>query len=71
MKRQASPVQRKARFKFIGETASELRKVVWPSRRDAINLTIIVIIISVAVGLILGLIDLGFSRVIRTLLIGG
>jgi preprotein translocase subunit SecE len=71
MKRQALPVQRKGRLKFFGETASELRKVVWPSRRDAINLTIIVIIISVAVGLTLGLIDLGFGRLIRVFLLGG
>jgi len=56
---------------LFGETASELRKVVWPSRRDAINLTIIVIIISVAVGLILGVIDLGFSRLIQMLVLGG
>lgn len=71
MKRQALPVQRKARFRFFGETTSEMRKVVWPSRRDAINLTIIVIIVSVAVGLVLGLIDLGFGRLIRALLVGG
>ena len=71
MKRQAALVQRKPRFRFFGDTASELRKVVWPSRRDAINLTIIVIIISVVVGIVLGVVDFGFSHLIRAFLLGG
>lgn len=35
------------------ETRSELRKVVWPTREETTRLTIVVIAISVAIGLIL------------------
>jgi preprotein translocase SecE subunit len=33
---------------------SELRKVAWPTQRETINLTIVVIALSIAVGLFLG-----------------
>ena len=56
---------------ITGLIHSELRKVVWPSRRDAVNLTIIVIIISVVVGLVLGVVDYAFSHLIRVFLLGG
>jgi preprotein translocase subunit SecE len=35
------------------ETRSELRKVVWPSREETMRLTVVVIAVSVAIGLIL------------------
>lgn len=59
------------RFRMVGETISELKKVVWPSRQEAANLTMIVIIVSVAVGLILGVIDFTFSWLVNTILLGG
>lgn len=56
-------------FRFFREVVSELKKVTWPSREEATNLTTIVIIVAVAVGLFLGLIDYGFSQVINFLLL--
>ena len=53
-----------SRFRFIGETISELRKVVWLTRREAIYLTGLVLIVTLVVGLILGLLDYGFTRFI-------
>jgi preprotein translocase subunit SecE len=53
---------------FIGEIRSELRKVVWPTRREAFNLTALVIAISVVVGLILGVMDYAFAELFRALL---
>lgn len=50
--------------KFYTETRSELRKVVWPSRKEWVNLTIVVIATSIAVGAVLGLIDYVFERLI-------
>ena len=49
-------------FRLVGEVYSELRKVTWPSRQETTRLTALVIIISVAIGVLLGLIDIGFSR---------
>ena len=43
---------------FYRETVGELRKVSWPTRDEAINLTTIVIVVLVAMAMFLGLIDL-------------
>jgi len=50
-----------SRFSFIGETIAELKKVVWPTRREAAYLTLLVLIVAVTVGIILGVIDYGFT----------
>ncbi len=65
-------VSRPKRFdtRFLRETYSELKKVVWPSREEATNLTVIVIVVSLGVGLMLGLIDLGFFELINRGLLG-
>jgi len=61
--------QGKQRFKFIGETLSELRKVVWPTRQEATYLTTIVIVVTVAMAITLWVIDLGFSEVMNVILL--
>jgi len=60
----ATPKQSGSRFRFIGETISELKKTVWLTRREAIYLTGLVLIVTLIVGLILGLLDYGFTRFI-------
>ena len=50
-----------SRFRFIGGIISELKKVVWLSRREAIYLTALVLLASITAGLILGLFDYGFA----------
>lgn len=59
------------RLKFIGEVISELKKVVWLSRREALYLTFLVLIVAIGAGVILGLLDLGFTRLIDFILLGG
>jgi preprotein translocase subunit SecE len=63
--------KKKSRFAFIGDIIAELRKVTWPSRRDTVRLTIMVIIVCAAVGLFLGALDYGFSELVSKLLLGG
>ncbi|MCA1648517.1 MAG: preprotein translocase subunit SecE [Chloroflexi bacterium] len=53
---------------FIRDVRSELRKVAWPSQRETINLTAVVIALSVAVGLFLGGVDFLFQELFRFLL---
>ncbi len=53
---------------FIRDIRSELRKVVWPTRRETINLTAVVLALSVAVGLLLGGVDFIFQELFRLLL---
>jgi preprotein translocase subunit SecE len=55
-------------FKFIGEVVSELRRVVWPTREETTRLTIMVLAVAAAVGVFLGLVDIGFSRLISVIL---
>ena len=57
-----------SRFRFIVDTFAELKKVVWLSRREAGYLTLLVIIVSAVAGVALGLVDLGFSRLIEVIL---
>jgi len=49
----------------------ELKKVVWPTRAEATNLTTIVIVFSAAVGVFLGLVDMGFTWLVNALLVRG
>ncbi len=42
---------------FLRETISELRKSVWPSREETARLTAIVIVLAIAMGFFLGLLD--------------
>ena len=58
------------RFRFISEIIAELKKVVWLTRREAAYLTVLVLIVAVAVGLVLGAIDYGFTNLVDKLFIG-
>ncbi len=44
-------------IRFYRETIGELRKVSWPTREEAINLTKLVIVVLVAMAIFLGLVD--------------
>lgn len=49
--------------RFFSEVAAELRKVTWPTRDETIKLTLAVIIISLAVGLFIGGLDILFVNI--------
>ena len=55
--------------RFVGEIIDELRKVVWPSRLETRNLTIVVIVVALAVGALLGTADWGFNRLLERVLL--
>ena len=57
-----------APIKFLQETFTELKLVIWPSRNEVLRLTLIVITISVAVGLYIGGLDLMFTKLMETIL---
>jgi len=60
----------RSRLRFIGEIITELKKVVWLSRREVLYLSTLVLIISIIAGLILGAIDYGFSALVENVLVG-
>jgi len=49
---------------FLKEVKDELKKVVWPTRDEIIRLTAVVIIVSLIVGVYLGLIDLILTKIL-------
>ena len=59
-----------SRFKIFGEIISELKKVVWLSRREVTYLTFLVLLVSVLASLVLGGVDFGFAKLVNILLIG-
>ena len=48
-------------FRYLRETYYELRRVSWPTRSEALNLTGIVIAVTTLLAIILGLMDWLFS----------
>lgn len=70
-KRPATPAKRPSMFRFIPDTIAEMKKVTWLTRRETAYLTGLVLLVAVSTGVILGLIDLGFSKLIDVLLLGG
>jgi preprotein translocase subunit SecE len=64
----SAPAQ-KSRFSFFAEVIAELRKAHWPTRQEALRLSILVLVVIAIVGGILGVLDLAFTRLF--LLLGG
>jgi len=52
-------------FKYINETRAEMKHVSWPSRRQVIMFTLLVIIISIVVSIFLGFFDGVFARTLE------
>ena len=53
---------------FLREVKIELKKVVWPSRKQTIGSTVVVLILVMIISLFLGVVDLGLSSIIRVVL---
>ena len=46
---------------YLRETWFELKKVSWPTRREAVNLTLMVVVVTSFLSLVLALLDYIFS----------
>ena len=57
-------------IQYLKETRAELRKVTWPTRKEAWNLTLVVVGVTVAMSIILGFADTLFSEIMRGLVVG-
>lgn len=49
--------------KFFQEVQTELKKVIWPTQRQAARLTLVVIAISIAVGLFIASLDFILTKI--------
>lgn len=54
--------------RYFNETVGELRKVSWPTPKEAKNLTIVVIAVMVIMSAFLGILDLVFAKLFALIL---
>ncbi len=53
--------------RYLDESWSELKKVSWPTRQQTINLTVLVLVVSFAVGVFISFFDLIFTQALTVL----
>ncbi|MFP4086604.1 MAG: preprotein translocase subunit SecE [Desulfobacteraceae bacterium] len=52
---------------FLREAKTELRKVKWPTRKELLASTAVVLVLTLFVALFLGLVDFGLIKIIKTI----
>ena len=72
MAKKGKKVQKKQQKKpqqtnFLAGIQEEMKQVTWPSRPEAVQLTITVIIISLIVALYVGIIDFSLAKVLEAI----
>jgi len=55
-------------LQFLKESRAELRKVTWPTPKDAMATTSVVIVLVFVISIFLGMVDLGLTKIIRLVL---
>ena len=55
-------------IQFLREVKVELKKVTWPSRKQTMGSTVVVIILVMIISFFLGLVDMGLSSLVRVVL---
>ncbi|TXI35201.1 MAG: preprotein translocase subunit SecE [Candidatus Moraniibacteriota bacterium] len=56
-------------IKFLGEAKVELARVNWPTQKEIIRYTILVVVMSLTVAIFLGALDFLFSYLVETYLL--
>ncbi len=64
------PIKEKfeAAKQFLREVKTELKKVTWPSRKDALSGTLVVLVAVIIIAIFLGIVDSALSNLIKMLL---
>ena len=69
MAKSNSAVQHRGGFgKFFRGVKAELKKVVWPTRKELINYTIVVFLVTIFIALLIYVFDAIFAQLINMLL---
>jgi preprotein translocase subunit SecE len=55
-------------LQFLREVKIELKKVTWPSRKQTIGSTVVVIVLVLIISLFLGVVDIGLTKLVRVVL---
>jgi preprotein translocase subunit SecE len=53
---------------FLEEARAELKKVTWPTRKQTLASTSVVLIVVIVVSMYLGLVDFALAKIIKVLL---
>jgi preprotein translocase subunit SecE len=53
---------------FLVEAVQELRKVIWPNRKETLGTTGVVLILVIIIAIFLGMVDFGLARLVRRLI---
>ncbi|CCH50518.1 preprotein translocase subunit SecE [Pseudodesulfovibrio piezophilus] len=53
---------------FFEESKVEIKKVVWPTRKEIVTTSVAVLVVSIVIALYLGLVDLAFSKFVEAIL---
>ena len=53
---------------FLREVKTELKKVTWPSRKDTLSGTLVVLVAVFIIAIFLGIVDSGLSNAVKELL---
>jgi preprotein translocase subunit SecE len=54
-------------WQFVGDARTEVRKVVWPTRQETLQTTLIVVVMVLILGIILWLFDMMLMAILRLL----
>ena len=58
-------------FRFLKESDIERRKVVWPTHQEAVQTSLMVIVVTIIISLFLAAVDWMIGALVRSLLTGG
>jgi preprotein translocase subunit SecE len=65
----AGPVGKvKELIEFFEESKVEIKKVVWPTRKETITTCVAVLVVSLVVAVYLGIVDLALSKIVEAIL---
>ena len=67
----AATPARRSKSSFFRGLVEEMRKVHWPTRQEALRLSLLVLVLCAVIGAILGGLDFGFTRLFADLFLGG
>jgi len=54
---------------YFQDSKVELKKVVWPSRKETLGLTWVILVFVIIISLFLGVSDLGLSKVVKLIVV--
>ena len=55
---------------YLQQVVAELRKVIWPNRKQMVNYTSVVVVFLIFMVALIGVVDLGFAAVVRGVFAG-